>query len=184
MNVKSLRYSFGFSCATLLSIVALLPLFVSAGSIVPDSMPAVQETVPAIPLTPGGVGTTEVERLVQQLRIQVAALVMQIQTIQAAQASIGQVKGASTTSCPVFSRTLRFGMHGDDVLALQQFLFDRGFLTHEDATSYYGYLTEAAVQSFQRIQKIVDGGDPQMTGYGVAGSQTRSVVTRVCSTGQ
>lgn len=183
-------------------VFACMPIAAQAQTITPDTFAHI-ETVPAIPLSPGGFGITELERLAQQLQLQVAKLLMQAQEIQLARmsasaasvfqaaagagkpdpikAGIGSVKGASTVNCPTFSRSLKFGMHGADVQELQSFLFDQGFLTHEDVTAYYGYLTEAAVQSFQLKHGILSGGDPSSNGYGVAGDNTQKSIMSICS---
>ncbi len=184
-------------------ILALVPVAASAQTITPDTFTHTEVTVPAIPLSPGGFGITELERLAQQLQLQVAKLLMQAQQIQLARVStnadasfaaaagaghpdpakagIGSVKGASTVHCPIFSRSLKFGMHGADVQELQSFLYDQGFLTHEDVTAYYGYLTETAVQSFQLKHGVLSGGDPATNGYGVAGDATQKMIFAICS---
>ena len=187
-----------FYVLALVSLLAL-PFFVHAQSITPETK--AQETIPAISTTPGGFGISELERLAQQLLVQVAALMMQAQQINISQISSastadfvpaagagrpatptgGQVKGASTVNCPEFSRALKFDMRGVDVQQVQSFLFDQGYLTHEDVTGYYGYLTEVAVQSFQRKHGILDGGDPVSNGYGVVGKATQKQIIKVCS---
>jgi hypothetical protein len=190
------------SIVSILAMIALLavPFFVQAQSITPDTKQP--ETIPAISIIPGGFGITDLERLAQQLQLQVAALLMQAQQIYISQIAAatatditvpaagagrpgtptgGMVKGASTVNCPVLSRTLSFGTRGADVQELQSFLFDQGYLTHEDVTAYYGYLTEAAVQSFQRKHGVLDGGDPASNGYGIVGKATQQQIIKMCS---
>lgn len=196
--VRHFSTGIGYIIATI--VLLALPFFVQAQSITPEIKQP--ETIPAIPITPGGVGVTELERFVQQIQLQVAALLMQAQQIYISQmaatasatdtvpaagagrpgtSTLGLVKGASTVDCPVFTRTLLFGMHGTDVQELQSFLFDQGFLTHEDVTAYYGYLTEAAVQSFQRKHGVLAGGDPESNGYGIVGKATQKEIIKTCS---
>ncbi len=74
-------------------------------------------------------------------------------------------------------RTLTFGMRGDDVMALQQSLTTLGFLASGNASGYFGSLTLAAVQSFQRSKTIVSSGSPSTTGYGSVGPKTRALIT-------
>lgn len=184
-------------------LLLFMPLSASAQTITPDTFAHPAQTVPEIPLSVGGFGMTDIEKLAQQLQLQVAKLLMQAQQIQLARmsasagatfepaagagkpdplkSSMGSVKGASTVNCPGFTRTLRFGARGEDVQALQSFLYHQGFLTHEDVTAYYGYLTEAAVQSFQLKHGILTGGDPTTNGYGVAGATTQKAVFAICS---
>lgn len=175
-----------------------MPVFAQAGSITPEN--PTPRTVPAISLTIGGFGVSELERLAQQLQLQVSALLMQVQQIHINQTASaanfvpaagagrpdpaltgGSVKGASTVNCPVFTRTLKFESRGEDVQTLQSFLYDQGFLTHEDVTGYYGYLTEAAVQAYQLKRGILSGGDPVSNGYGVAGKATQKFIFTVCT---
>lgn len=75
--------------------------------------------------------------------------------------------------CPVISRLLQFGASGTDVTNLQQFLITVGFLEAENATGFFGSLTQAAVQEWQAANGIVSGGTPQETGFGVVGPRTR-----------
>jgi peptidoglycan hydrolase-like protein with peptidoglycan-binding domain len=62
----------------------------------------------------------------------------------------------STTTQPTlsFSRYLYFGMSGEDVAQLQQFLKDRGHYTYPTITGYFGGATKAAVAAFQKANGI------------------------------
>lgn len=80
-----------------------------------------------------------------------------------------------TGGCPVITRTLSFGMRGTDVVQLQNFLIARGNLTAGNNTGYFGGLTQAAVQSFQKAQGI--------SPIGIVGPQTRAAIARVCGGG-
>ena len=87
-----------------------------------------------------------------------------------------------TTVVGGFSRTLRFGSTGDDVMKLQQFLnsdpatnlADTGAGSPGNETEYFGAITENAVQRFQSKYDIVSAGTPQTTGYGLVGPKTRT----------
>ncbi|MBU9713716.1 peptidoglycan-binding protein [Evansella tamaricis] len=69
-----------------------------------------------------------------------------------------------TSATSQFSRTLREGMRGDDVVALQEALRQRGHFTHHTSTGFFGTITRDAVRSFQRSAGI--------TVDGIAGPQT------------
>ena len=86
--------------------------------------------------------------------------------------AVNQPPTNATLSLP---RNLSRGSQGIDVIALQTALKQLGYFSDE-ATGYYGVVTERAVQSFQRAQGIVSGGTANSTGYGVAGPRTRGVL--------
>lgn len=54
--------------------------------------------------------------------------------------------------------TLQVGMSGDDVLAVQQRLKKLGYISSRSVTGYYGSVTEAAVETFQRVNKLSQDG--------------------------
>jgi len=62
----------------------------------------------------------------------------------------GASSGPSTGQPLILTRSLSKGATGSDVLALQRFLIDLGFLSSDSATGYYGPLTAAAVAKFQK----------------------------------
>lgn len=67
---------------------------------------------------------------------------------------VGQVLGASTVR---FTRHLGLGSKGDDVTNLQQILASLGFF-HESPTGYFGLVTLAAVEDYQKAHGINDTG--------------------------
>ena len=88
---------------------------------------------------------------------------------------------ASTVSIPVttttdgtFTRNLSIGSSGADVAALQHVLASDGDYTSSIFSTYYGPLTQAAVQAFQVKYGIVSSGTPYTTGYGAVGTRTRA----------
>ncbi|MDB5238360.1 MAG: hypothetical protein JWM46_630 [Candidatus Kaiserbacteria bacterium] len=87
-----------------------------------------------------------------------------------------------TTTAVSGTRTLSRGLSGSDVVALQQFLISQNLLAAGNATGFFGALTEAAVQSFQRARNIVSTGSPATTGYGAVGPKTRGVIANSTST--
>lgn len=59
---------------------------------------------------------------------------------------------ASRSSAPVFTRTLRRGQSGADIVTLQTWLSDVGYGV--PATGYFGSLTKAAVRRFQLAYRL------------------------------
>ncbi len=69
--------------------------------------------------------------------------------------------------------TLRLGMRNEAVLKMQTALIALKLLPADAATGFFGPLTRAAVQTFQRQNGIVATGDEDSTGYGAVGPKTR-----------
>lgn len=78
----------------------------------------------------------------------------------------------TTGACPTLERSLTIGSRGDDVMALQTFLQQQGFLSVEP-TAYYGDLTNQAVSDYQRA----NGLDP----VGIVGPKTRALLNSGCN---
>lgn len=138
---------------------------------------------------------------ISDLRQQLAALLQQIQTLQAQQVgtttnsvpavtSSYPMYGSSTFSgeteptCFVPLRTMSRGNSGPDVVLLQRYLIAHGVLAAGSDAGYFGPLTEAAVQTWQAQQGIVSSGSPATTGYGVVGSRTQVYFKSLCGPGQ
>ena len=115
--------------------------------------------------------------LLQSLEAELATLEAELKALQA------PTTGNTTSTCAIsLSRTLALGSTGSDVTALQQKLIGLGFLT-ATPSGYFGLLTQAAVESFQRAKGIVSSGTPSTTGYGEVGPHTRAVfATLTCTT--
>ena len=87
----------------------------------------------------------------------------------------------------VFARRLTPGMTGDDVKFLQQLLNKSadtqvasiGVGSSGNETTYFGPLTEKAVQKFQIKHGIVTSGTVQTTGFGSVGPKTRAKLQEV-----
>ena len=117
------------------------------------------------------------------LQARIQALIAQVATLQQELGSAGTLPASSAITrssvlagpalCSI-SRTLARGVRGSDVECLQGILIEKGFLADDNATGYFGILTEAAVKRFQRDAGIVSSGDPSTTGYGSFGPRTRS----------
>lgn len=84
---------------------------------------------------------------------------------------------AQSSSCPRITQTLVRGSSGTQVIALQQYFIRLGYLDEDSASGYFGPLTEAAVQRFQRERNIVSSGTPATTGYGAVGPTTRGILS-------
>lgn len=72
------------------------------------------------------------------------------------------------------------GMRSDQVKVLQKMLAQYPEIYPEGRiTGYYGSLTAAAVQRFQKKYGIVNSGSPDTTGYGLAGPETRAKLNEI-----
>ena len=92
----------------------------------------------------------------------------------------------SASSTPIgelkFSRTLRKGMAGDDVRALQEhLLLIPDVYPNGSTTGYFGKLTEEAVKRFQEREGIAHSGTADTTGYGLVGRQTLAKINGAIS---
>ncbi|MEK9179828.1 MAG: fibronectin type III domain-containing protein [Patescibacteria group bacterium] len=77
----------------------------------------------------------------------------------------------------VSAATLRFGAIGEEVEELQKLLAkDPAIYPEGLVTGYFGPLTRAAVQRFQRKFAIVSGGAEDTTGYGAVGPNTSAAL--------
>lgn len=88
---------------------------------------------------------------------------------------------STSATCSV-SRNLLVGSRGDDVVALQRLLIQKGLLSPDSATGYFGAMTRAAVQQLQAEQGIVSAGSETSTGYGLVGARTRAALGITCGT--
>ena len=89
---------------------------------------------------------------------------------------------SGSSQCPAISVTMQIGGSGTAVVALQNFLISKGLLAQGSATGYFGTLTQAAVEQFQRQQGIVSSGTAATTGFGVVGARTRAAIQASCTT--
>ncbi|MDP2650308.1 MAG: PKD domain-containing protein [bacterium] len=86
----------------------------------------------------------------------------------------------TASACPSLFRSLNRGSRGSDVQELQVFLRSTGDYTFPTITGYFGVATEQAVERYQARTGVVASGSAQMTGYGVVGPRTRSVIQQSC----
>jgi len=106
------------------------------------------------------------------LQAQIAALLAQIQTLQA---QLGN-SGTTTTTTYDFTSDLTVGSTGAQVTSLQAFLIAHGDLTAVSApTGYFGALTQAALAKFQAANGITPS-------VGYFGPKTRAFINSMSST--
>lgn len=86
--------------------------------------------------------------------------------------STGRILGADTFR---FNTDLWLGMSGNDVTELQKRLQAEGFYTFPTVTGYFGPITKAAVEAYQRAHNIVPA-----SGY--VGPMTRAALNKTTST--
>ena len=123
---------------------------------------------------------------------QISALLALLNQLQAQieTAAQGQGQGSAAVTAPTvddswntcldYAMNLKQGYFDTSgnpgpIKSLQLYLIHTGDFTHE-ATGYYGALTEAAVQSWQRRRGLVSSGTPDTTGYGILGPKTRAAL--------
>ena len=90
-------------------------------------------------------------------------------------------------SMPAFNRRLSLGITGDDVKRLQQLLnknvdtqiASSGIGSPGNESTYFGSLTEKAVQKFQIKYGIASSGSAQMTGFGAVGPKTQAKLQEI-----
>jgi peptidoglycan hydrolase-like protein with peptidoglycan-binding domain len=75
-----------------------------------------------------------------------------------------------------FTKTLKIGSFGDEVVELQAVLRKLGFFTYPTNTGYFGSVTEKAVREYQCARNIVCGGSVASTGWGQVGRMTRAAL--------
>lgn len=105
------------------------------------------------------------------LQAKLQVLLAQIKVLQGQ--SSGMVAGASTTGCPIITVRLEKGMTHSQVVVLKKFLMNEGLMAENSYTTYFGSLTETALQKWQCKKGIVCSGSPSSTGYGATGPATR-----------
>ena len=87
-------------------------------------------------------------------------------------------------SCPSIERSLFLGSKGSDVLHLNQFLKDFGFLQSEQyvVTEKYDSNTQSAIKIFQQRNLGMREGKRLLPGYGIVGPKTRDAIKKYCTT--
>ena len=120
-----------------------------------------------------------------ELRTQIQSLLDQVNALQQQLGSVTTTTTATSggAACVTINANLQRGSRGAEVLTLQQFLIAQGLLLSDSATSFFGSLTESAVQKWQASQNIVSSGSPSSTGWGVVGPKTRAALA-ACGSSQ
>ena len=98
----------------------------------------------------------EVQTHIQQFLAKIQELTAQLNALRALQSSDAQPPGSTLPRhriCEVLNRNLVQGMKGDDVLGLQQYLQEQGYLNTQ-VTGFYGPLTAQAVARWQTEQGV------------------------------
>jgi PKD repeat protein len=140
----------------------------------------------ALPVLVSAQSTTDTIARIQELVRQLTVVQQQLKDLLAAQsAQTSQpVSGVALSPpfrvCPAISRVLSRGTRGDDVLELQKFLISQRFLDEENASGFFGSLTEDALRKWQSANGIVSSGDALSTGWGVFGPATRAHIVQSC----
>lgn len=122
----------------------------------------------------------------EELQAKINALLAQIKVLQdqisgaPAAATTATSASLAAAGCPNLTRTLGVGSRGADVTTLQVFLKAQGHMSDE-ATGYFGLITEAAVKKLQVAHNLVSSGSAQTTGYGSVGPKTRALIASLCS---
>jgi hypothetical protein len=125
----------------------------------------------ALPVLVSAQSTTDTIARIQELVRQLTVVQQQLKDLLAAQsAQTSQpVSGVALSPpfrvCPAISRVLSRGTRGDDVLELQKFLISQRFLDEENASGFFGSLTEDALRKWQSANGIVSSGDALSTGW-------------------
>src|SRR3569832_30254 len=137
-----------------------------------------------LPLSAGALSIDELQSQLGSLLSQITTLQSQIAQLNASTSTISSTSAnpaaPQAQSCPNVARGLGVGSHGADVASLQRYLIASGMLSSDAATGYFGSLTEAAVQAWQRAHGIVSSGPASTTGWGFIGSKTRAAMARDC----
>jgi len=91
---------------------------------------------------------------------------------------LAPISPSVSLSIGVITKNLYRGLKHPEVSLLQAFLIAKGYLDSENATGFFGVLTEAAIQKYQCAKKIVCVGTPASTGYGAVGPRTRAQINQ------
>jgi len=109
-----------------------------------------------------------IENKLSQIKQEIQNIILRLQQLISATNTTGGINKY------IFTRNLYFGLRGDDVKKLQEFLSKNKEIYPEGIISgYYGYLTQKAVQRFQCKYNIVCYGNSYGSGYGVVDEKTR-----------
>lgn len=80
------------------------------------------------------------------------------------------------TANNIITKTLSIGSEGDQVVLLQKFLIQKGYLSPSSPLGYFGNQTREAVKKNQCEKNIVCYGSENTTGFGMVGRLTRTSI--------
>lgn len=89
---------------------------------------------------------------------------------------VSLISSAEAATCPIITKRLSLGSVDTQVIALKKFLVSEGVLGANSYTTYFGPLTQTALQKWQCKNGIVCSGTPASTGYGATGPITRAAL--------
>lgn len=117
--------------------------------------------------------------IIKNLQEQITALRLQITELKSeltdTKKNLEKVEITLEETSIVFTKNLSRGDQNDDVRKLQEFFKkDPAIYPEGLVTSFFGELTEKAVQRFQKKEGIVNSGSGATTGFGHVGPKTRA----------
>ena len=140
---------------------------------------AVVASAPA--LSASALTIADIQSQIQSLLARVAELTNQLNVLRAqGQADVSTAEQVRTPApfkhriCSALYRNLALGAEGDDVVSLQEFLRDNGYLS-ANATGYFGSLTSQAVAKWQSSEDVL--------AVGILGPISRERIKAWCSRG-
>jgi peptidoglycan hydrolase-like protein with peptidoglycan-binding domain len=135
-----------------------------------------------LPLVASAQSAADLQAQIAQLSQLIAALKLQIGTQPSGAVPVTTGTIISNLPCTNLTVDLKeryFDIDGPGPISkLQAFLAATGDFDHA-VTGYFGPLTTAAVQSWQKRNGIVSAGTPDTTGYGYVGPRTRAAILAV-----
>ena len=82
-------------------------------------------------------------------------------------------------SCKI-TKALKLGTKDAEVTTLQRFLISKGYLATDNNSGYFGSMTQAALQKWQKANRLVSNGTLTTTGFGVMGPKSRALFAQQC----
>lgn len=135
--------------------------------------------IAVVPLAASAQSSSDLQAQVAQLTQLIAQLQAQIlasRTNGADSTPVPTTRALPCTNLTVDLKENYFDIDGPGPISkLQTFLIATGDF-NKTATGYFGPVTTAALQSWQRRNSIVSSGTPETTGYGMAGPRTRAAI--------
>ncbi len=136
-----------------------------------------------LPLLVSAASTSDLQQQLQNILAKIQFLKTQLQQPTTTPLAVAAQKTEEAKPTPMCapSRALKVGDKGADVLLLQKFLINDGYLLSDNATSFFGPATEQGVRDWQAAYKIVSTGSATSTGWGAVGPKTRAAMEKMCA---